>query len=90
MSWQDRKPGQGGSGTMKREQIPWAQTQVPPPGTAEGPGPGRRAATDGLGQGEGGYCRAESYEQMLMCRIEGVMIKERQTPTRRVLQIILS
>lgn len=53
MSWQDRKPGQGGSGTMKREQIPWAQTQVPPPGTAEGPGPGRRAATDGLGQGEG-------------------------------------
>ena len=54
MSWQDRKPGQGGSGTMKREQIPWAQTQVPPPGTAEGLGPGRRAATDGLGQGEGG------------------------------------
>lgn len=52
MSWQDRKPGQGGSGTMKREQIPWAQTQVPPPGTAEGPGPGRQAATDGLGQGE--------------------------------------
>lgn len=51
MSWQDRKPGQGGSGTMKREQIPWAQTQVPPR-HSRGPGPGRQAATDGLGQGE--------------------------------------
>ena len=53
MIWQDRGPGWGGSGTMKKERIPWTQTQVPPPGTAERPGTGRRAATDGPGQGEG-------------------------------------
>ena len=91
MSWPDRKPDRGGSGTMEREErIPWTQTQVPPPGTAEGPGPGRQAATDGLGQGKAGECRAEACKQMLRCRIEGAVIKERQAPTRRVLQIILS
>ena len=73
----------------REERIPWAQTQVPPPGTAEGPGPGRQAATDGLGQGKAGECRAEACKQMLRCRIEGAVIKERQAPTRRVLQIIL-
>lgn len=51
-------------------------------GTAEGPGPGRRAATDGPGQGEAGECRAEACKQMLMCRVEGVVIKERQAPTQ--------
>ena len=83
MSWPDRKPDQGGSGTMEREErIPWAQTQVPPPGTAEGPGPGRREATDGPGQGEAGERRVEACKQMLMCRVGGVVIKERQAPTQ--------